>query len=556
MVRVKKFVRTLFSHQFSSFTYLNITQFLGALNDNIYKLLIVFFLIQQWGISESPLILSTTGAVFVLPFLLFSTNSGTLADRFSKRNIIVLTKILELLVMSIGMLSFAFESAIGSYITLFMMATQSAIFGPSKYGIIPELVQTEKISSANGLLTSFTFLAIIIGTFLASFMTDITDYNFVVASLTCAMISLAGVIMSFGIEYTPPAGSQKRLSIRLFTALRQTMKQSYEIPSLAPCIIGSCFFLFLGAFVQLNMIPYAVESLGLTDVQGGYLFLLTALGIGTGSILAGKISGKTVELGLVPIASIGIMFSLFALDFFSFSLPIILVLMVIVGMLGGIYQIPLDSYIQVASPNDIRGQVVATTNFLSFTGVLAASGAIYLFSAVFGLKAHQSFGVLGFFAAFVALYYAIHFSDYLIRLIGMVLSKFIFKVEYEGAEELPEPAVFVSNTSCCKDLLLLFGLQRLRLRFLLLEGDSHFTPSKFTSLLFGIRRVKTPEELLKKVEAYREQNFSLCLLISSNQKEELHKVVQNSPIAMLPLTIETNKKPGRNHARVSVGAAL
>lgn len=135
---------TAFFNRFSSFTYLNVTQFLGALNDNIYKLLIVYFFIQLEGIEFSHQILATTGATFVIPFLLFSAISGTLADRFSKRDIIVITKILELVIMGLAVCAFAFQSKWGSYAILFMLATQSAIFGPSKYGIVPELVSSEK----------------------------------------------------------------------------------------------------------------------------------------------------------------------------------------------------------------------------------------------------------------------------------------------------------------------------------------------------------------------------------------------------------------------------
>ena len=140
-----------FFDRFSSFTYLNVTQFLGALNDNIYKLLIVYFFIQLEGIEYSHQILATTGAVFVIPFLLFSAISGTLADRFSKRDIIVTTKILELVIMGLAVCAFAFQSKWGSYAILFMLATQSAIFGPSKYGIVPELVASEKISESQRL---------------------------------------------------------------------------------------------------------------------------------------------------------------------------------------------------------------------------------------------------------------------------------------------------------------------------------------------------------------------------------------------------------------------
>src|SRR3984885_10995937 len=210
---VSSFFDRLTAFRPTSFTYLNVTQFLGALNDNIYKLLIVYFFIQLEGIEYSHQILATTGAIFVIPFLLFSAISGTLADRFSKRDIIVTTKILELVIMGLAVCAFAFQSKWGSYGILFLLATQSAIFGPSKYGIVPELVSSERISKANGLMTSFTYLAIILGTFLASFLIQITDRNFIICAIFCTFIALVGLYTSFCIEPTPPSGSEKKFQV-------------------------------------------------------------------------------------------------------------------------------------------------------------------------------------------------------------------------------------------------------------------------------------------------------------------------------------------------------
>lgn len=296
----------------SSFTYLNFTQFLVALIDNIYKFLIVYFLISIQGVENTHRIMAFTGATFVLPFLLFSATSGTLADRFSKRNVIIFAKCFEFAVMSVGLLSFYYESVIGSYLLLFLLATTSAIFGPSKYGILPELVGTDRISKANGLMTSFTFLAIILGTFLASFVLDYTDRNFMFAAIACVCLSLVGLMTSFCIEYTPPSGSKKKFKIFFLREIFHSLTLASHDPSLLMAVLGSSFFLFLGAFVQLNIIPFAMQSLHLTDIQGGYLFLLTAIGIGSGALIAGKLSGKIVELGLVPIA--GLMVSLFLHD--------------------------------------------------------------------------------------------------------------------------------------------------------------------------------------------------------------------------------------------------
>ncbi|MBM3184475.1 MAG: MFS transporter, partial [Chlamydiae bacterium] len=205
-------MRWFLHNDFRSFYFLNATQFLGALNDNVFKLLVIFFLINVKGQAEAPTILSLAGAIFVIPFLLFSSGSGVLADKWSKRTIIVATKILEVVVMLFGVLSIALKSEFGAYTTLFFMGTQSAIFGPSKYGIIPELVESKKVSKANGSITSFTYLAIILGTFLASFLTDITHKNFVFTSFFCVLIAVIGLFASLGIAKTEPQRSPKKIN--------------------------------------------------------------------------------------------------------------------------------------------------------------------------------------------------------------------------------------------------------------------------------------------------------------------------------------------------------
>lgn len=459
----------------SSFTYLNTTQFLGALNDNIYKLLIVYFFIQVDGIENSHKILAITGAIFVLPFLLFSASSGTMADRFSKRNIIVLTKTLEFVTLALGVLAFQYESKIGSYCVLFLMATLSAIFGPSKYGILPELVASDKISKANGLMTSFTFLAIILGTFSASFLLDITNRHFIFAALFSTLMAFIAMAASFCIEYTPPSGSSKRFNILFLAEITRTLKNASTHPSLLMAIFGSAFFMFLGAFVQLNMIPFALQSLHLSDVQGGYLFLLTALGIGSGCILAGKISGNTVELGLVPIAGLCVAISCYLLDLFSNQLFAVIPLVVVLGLFGGIYQIPLDSYIQVTSPNTSRGQIVAATNFLSFFGVLCASALLFLVTEVFGFKADKGFTIIGSLTLLVTAVIGFQFFDYLTRFIAMILSKLHFKTKIEGIENIPgdSPAIFVCTHTAWNDTLLLLGAQRRRMRFFIQQEMDH-----------------------------------------------------------------------------------
>ncbi|HAB98283.1 MAG TPA: MFS transporter [Parachlamydiales bacterium] len=379
---------------YRSFILLNATQFLGALNDNIFKLLVIYLLINVEGPAAAGTVLSMAGGVFVVPFLLFSSSAGVLADRISKRTITVYTKILEVLIMLFGLLAVYFESPFGSYTALFFMATQSAIFGPSKYGIIPELVEPKMVSKANGSLTSFTYLAIILGTFLASFLTDITNKNFVLEASFCVLIAVLGLLTSLGIKKTEPQNSTKKINPFFFYEIYQNLKLSWSVPHLIPTIFGSAYFLFIGAFTQLNIIPFAMQSLHLSEVGGGYLFLPTAVGIAIGALLAGKLSKDRVELGLSCLTGFFISFVFLILYLFSWSLTMTLITLALLGILGGMYLVPFDSFIQINSPDEKRGQIIAAANFLSFVGVLMASFFLYFISEELHLTAASGFAFI------------------------------------------------------------------------------------------------------------------------------------------------------------------
>ena len=543
----------------SSFTYLNITQFLTALNDNIYKLLLVYFFIELDGIEYSHRILATTGAIFVLPFLLFSATSGTLADRFSKRNIIVMTKILELLSMMGGILAFHYESKFGSYFVLFMMATQSALFAPSKYGIVPELVSNDRISKANGLMTSFTFLAIILGTFFASFLLDITGRHFIVAIMFCNLISVIGLCTSFCIEYTAPSGSSKKFNLFFLAEIFRTLQFVSKERSLIMAVLGSSFFLFLGSFVQLNMIPFAVQSLHLTDVQGGYLFLLTALGIGSGAVFAGKISGKLVELGLPPLAGLGVAISCFLLDLSSDNVIMCIPLVAMLGMFGGMYQIPLDSYIQVSSPKKQRGQIVAATNFLSFVGVLLSSAMLYVISEVFGFNADKGFTIIGCITLVVTAVFTYQYFDYLSRFVCSILSKLHFQTTFTGLENIPAtPAVYVCTHIAWNDALLMLGAQRRRMRFFIEQEQDH---SKWMKRLYRLLRVvlvpsieplEKNQHCLDTIKQTLKNGISVCIFTNNEDIcDEIEKlkhsysfreILEKTHYPMIPVAIEKGEK--------------
>src|SRR3990167_1953993 len=355
-----------------SFASLNAAQFLGVLNDNIYKLLLIFFLLKTLGVEKAGLIISSVGALYVLPFLFFSDLAGVLADRFSKQKLIRILKIAEVFITFFAFFAFYAKSPFSCYILLVLLATHSALFGPSKYGIIPELVEKKNITRANSHMTSLTYLAMIIGTFLASFLTEITGENYVLSISFCFVFSIFGLIFSFGIQKTLPQKANKKPKILFIKEVFSTIKECKQIPFLATALFGSAYFLFIGAFTQLNIIPFAIQSLHLSDYVGGYLFLLTAIGIVLGSLVSSKWLKNRLDINVACVLSGCLAILFFFLWFFShFLFPTILFL-ILIGFLGGMFVIAFDSFIQVNSPIQKRGQIIGSANFLSFFGVLLA----------------------------------------------------------------------------------------------------------------------------------------------------------------------------------------
>ncbi len=336
-------MRWLFKSDYKSFYLLNATQFLGALNDNLFKLLVIFLLINVEGPAAAPRILSLAGGIFVIPFLLFSSGAGVLADRISKRTILVIAKVLELMVMVLAVFAVSFQSAFGSYACLFFMAAQSALFGPSKYGIIPELVDEKMVSKANGALSSMTYLAIIFGTFLASLITDLTNKNFVLESFVCVGVAIVGLCTCLGIARTEPRRSPKRINPFFPYEIYQTLKISWKVPHLTTAIFAEAFFLFIGAYTQLNIIPFAIQSLGMDEVGGGYLFVATAVGIAIGAVLSGWLSKDKVEPGISCICCFFVGVFFITLSIFPSSLICTLISLAFLGMFGGAFLIPFDA---------------------------------------------------------------------------------------------------------------------------------------------------------------------------------------------------------------------
>jgi len=376
--------------------FLNVAQFTAAFNDNLFKFLTIYLLIDMKGAVHASDVTFFVGVFFVLPFLLFSNIAGAITDKVSKQKIIIWMKALEVVIIALGYFAYASRSAWGCYGCVFLLSLQSAVMSPPKYSIILELVNKDNVSKANSYITSYTYIAIILGTFMASFLTQITGRNFILSLSVCMLAAIIGLIASVNIPKTRAVGAKINAKQAPFAQLIETLQMCRKTPKLLMVVIGSAFFLFIGAFLQLNLIPFAISSLGMSEVGGGYLFLGTSFGIALGSIISGKLSKKEVHLGVSAFAIVAMAFSVFLIPMFSSSIGMVFSTLCVIGLLGGLYQIPLESYMQMHCPSEKRGKVVAAANFLSFAGVLLAPISMMIFEKVLFLSPAAGFVMLGF----------------------------------------------------------------------------------------------------------------------------------------------------------------
>ena len=387
------------------FATLNLIQFFAAINENLFKLLTAFFLIEILGEQHTDNIMAIIGALFILPFLLFSNLGGILADKLHKNNVVIATRALEFGCLCIALFIFGFEVRFGAYIILFLMASFSALFGPTKYGIIPELISPSQILYANSVIAAFTFLGIIIGTTLASFITWVTKEHYVFAILFSVGFSMIGLILSFFLPKTPIENQEKSFRVFIYAEIWDALKQMISIPLLFSAAMAYSYFLFVGAFVQLNLIPYTIDQIGFSDIAGGYFFLLSALGLGFGAFLTNKLSGGKIHLKMIPLSGMGISIILILMKWFFTPWWLIIPWMLILGFCGGVFLVPAQAFIIANSPSKDRGRNFATANFLSFAFALLASFAIYLLNTMLNFTPATSFLVIGILNAVIMLFF-------------------------------------------------------------------------------------------------------------------------------------------------------
>lgn len=459
-----------------SFAWLNATQFLGALNDNIFKLLVILFLVGAQTSVGAANVNAVANAVFVVPFLLLLAFAGRLADRHGKRDIIVLCKAAELVVMAAAVAAFWIGSPLFLYIVFFCMAVQSTFFSPCKYGIIRELVGDNQVSKANGWIEAATFVAIIIGTASAPRFPRMFSGNYAAASLICALIATVGLITSIRIRKTLPAGGTNKASILFFRDVWRTLWSIQRKKPLFWAVIGSAYFWLVGAVVYMAIIPYGMEQLGLTKDSSTYLIIPAAFGIAFGALLAGKISVS----GLIPVGATGLGVVCLVLGLVSPSLLRVCALIFLMGFSAGLYIVPVNSLIQLKSPKHRRSEIIAASSFLGWLAMLGSSGLIWVCINTLRLSTLELFVLLGDLTLIVAVLITAYLIEFVARLISAALVKLIYKLKVLGAANIPTDGgvLLICNHVSYADAPLLDAASPRPVRFVMDRGLYNLAPLK------------------------------------------------------------------------------
>ncbi len=450
------------------------TQFLGAFNDNAYKIIVSMRAVHLAASSgSSGLYLSLAGAIYVIPFLLFSGYSGWLADAVSKRSVLIWVKAFEIFAMACGLAAFFTASAMWMLFVLFLMALHSTVFSPAKYGIVPEMLPEQDLSRANALLEMSTFVAIVTGTSIGTFLFTAWKYEPWKMGVVMTGIAIAGFATSFRIARVPAAGQANRPSLR-WNPFAEIAEGTRHLLSDRPAwmtVLGISYFWMLGALLQLDLLLFGTETLHADDLHVGLLVTFLAVGIGAGSMLSGRLSGDKVELGLVPLGAI--FMGVFSIGLYAArgSYAASAGMLALLGLAAGLFIVPLNAFLQQRAEDREKGRVIATNNFYNTIGLLLAAGLLWLLHDKMHMGPDRIILIFGFVTLAVAAYICLAVNDFLIRFALWLLTHTIYRIRIVGSENVPRrgPALLVSNHVSYIDGLLVGACVQRFVRFMVLK---------------------------------------------------------------------------------------
>jgi 1-acyl-sn-glycerol-3-phosphate acyltransferase len=463
------------------------TQFSGALNDNLFKTALAVLLtysVSASGGHSTSILVNLAAGLFIAPFFLFSALAGQLADKLEKSSLIRRIKLAEIVIMAGAALAWIMNWTYLLLALLFAMGAQSTFFGPVKYSLLPQHLRHREVVGGNSLVEMGTFVAILVGTMAGGILISGAGGRTAVAVAVVA-VALAGYLASRHIPRAKAADPTLRIDWRLIRQTNRMMQSARKDKDVFLAIVGISWFWFVGAAYLTQLPLFAHDVLHCDAGIIGLLLALFSIGIAIGSLGCERLSGKTIEMGLVPIGSIGM--SLFGFDLMQagvastggllsatqfLALPgawRILLDLAMVGVFGGLYIVPLFAFIQLRTPAKVRSRIIAANNVLNALFMVASAAAAALLLGVWGMALPTFFGLLALFNLLAALAIYRRHPHLLLRLILWTVTHIMYRVRNRGLDRIPQKgaAVLVSNHVSYVDALLIFAASRRPVRFVM-----------------------------------------------------------------------------------------
>jgi 1-acyl-sn-glycerol-3-phosphate acyltransferase len=552
-----------------------LTQLLGAFNDNIFKQsLILAILFKISSGADKALLINLCALLFILPFFLFSALGGQFGEKFTKDSLIRKIKFAEIVIMLLGAAGVLLGNLPMMLAVLFAMGTQSALFGPVKYSILPQHLEEQELVGGNALVEMGTFLAILAGTIGAGIIMASSGYAPLVAG-SVVLVAVLGYLASRGIPAAAAAMPQLKLDWNIFRQSWLIMKLGLgQRPAVSRSLVGNSWFWFLGA-VYLTQIPaYAKEWLYGDESVVTLILTVFSVGIALGSMLCERMSGHKVEIGLVPFGSIGLTLFGILLWWFSGGFPEaavahtwldvlsygqawwILGSILGIGLFGGFYIVPLYALIQSRTVEHERARVIAANNILNALFMVISAIASILFLSVAELSIPQLFLTISLMNIAVNSYIFKIVPEFSMRFMIWLLSHSMYRVEHKGLQAIPDEgaAVLVCNHVSFVDALLIGGAVRRPVRFVMYYKIYNLPVLNFIFRTAGTVPIAgRSEDLLiydaafKKIAEYLRNGEVVCIfpegkLTTDGELNEfkngIERIVEANPVPVIPMALQ------------------
>ena len=442
-----------------------------------------------------------------------------------------------------------------AFAVIFLASTQAAFFGPSKYGLLPELLPAELLSWGNGILELTTFAAIILGAVMGPMLAQRLHGHEAAAGLIFGACSLLGLTTSFAISRVPPGDAHKKFRFNIFGDLRKQFEIVRPDRALHLAVVGNTYFWFLGALLQFVIVFYGREVLHLDETHGGYLQAALAIGIGLGSAAAGFLSAGKIEYGLIPLGAVGMSLFAFAISIHGLTFLQVLILLAALGFAGGFFIVPINALIQHQPEEKNKGSVIAFANFLSFVGVIAAS-AIYS-----GFTHYLHTGLASFFIwtavmSLAATAYTLYIlPDSLLRLLLWMLAHTLYRLDVVGRERVPARggALLAPNHTSMADAVLLLSSIDRPVRFLMFKGSYEHPLVKPFARILKVIPISSDQGPREMIHALREatralQNGELVCIFPEGQmtrigqmlpfRRGMERIMKGVNVPIIPVSLD------------------